>query len=404
MSTLIIRHPARAEGEGSLTQYAQIADGGKLVQQGEGALRNMTDLVASCRRVVLVLAASDVTLLQVKVPPLSTARLKAALPGLVEELVLGDPADCVLAPAPLAGPDGTRTVAVVQRDWLEPIVKLLLAQGARAVSAVPAQLCLPLQPGTVAGAIRGGEITLRHAQFQGLGIDMAGATPEAALQTARALAGDAPLTLYIPQQQLGQYQAAADALPGITLEQDDWTHWIEGSHSTSFDLVPGLGASGVRATDWRRWRWPIGLALLAAVVNIAGLNIEWLRMKREAAALRQSMMQTFRAAYPSETVILDPTAQMRKNIAAAKVAQGEIAPDEFIYLAAALGEAMRGVGREAAVATLEFRERALTVKLKPEANDPALASKVNAALATRGLSLTEAGVGTWQIRSTGAKQ
>ncbi|MGZ8358285.1 MAG: type II secretion system protein GspL, partial [Telluria sp.] len=121
MSTLYIRHPARAQGEHALARFALVADGGKVVQQGEGALRNMTDVVAASRRVVLILAASDVTLLQVKAPPLSSARLKAALPGLVEELVLGDPAECVLVAAPLAAPDGTRSVAVVQREWFEPV-------------------------------------------------------------------------------------------------------------------------------------------------------------------------------------------------------------------------------------------------------------------------------------------
>ncbi|MGZ8304060.1 MAG: type II secretion system protein GspL [Telluria sp.] len=404
MSTLFIRHPARAEGEHALAQFALVADGGKLVQQGEGALRNMTDVVASSRRVVLMLAASDVTLLQVKVPPLSSARLKAALPGLVEELVLGDPNDNVLMPAPVAGADGTRTVAVVQRAWLAPIVKLLLDQGARAVSALPQQLCLPLEPGNVSGVIRGGEITLRHAQFQGLGLDMAGATPEVALQTARALAGDAPLHLYVPHEQLGEYQALAlDAGPGIALEADDWQHWIDGSHSTSLDLVPGLGSAGARAADYKRWRWPTALALLAVVVNIAGLNIEWLRMKGEATVLRQTMLQTFRAAYPNETVILDPAAQMRKNLSLARAAQGEVSPGEFLYLASAVGEAMRGAGRGAAVASMEYRERALTVRLKPEANDPALANQVKGALEARGLSLTEAAAGTWQVRSTGAQ-
>lgn len=387
-----------------MAQYALVAESGTIAQQGEGALRNMADVVASSRKVVVMLAASDVTLLQVKVPPLSSARLRAALPGLVEEQVLGDPADLVLMPAPVPAPDGTRTVAVVQRSWLEPIVKLLLAQGAHGVSALPAQLCLPLEPGTVSGAIRGGEITLRMGQFQGLGLDMTGAEPLVALQTARSLAGEAPLTLYIPPSQLGEYQAiAAEAGPGVSLAADNWTNWVDGSHTTSLDLVPGLGSAGARAADWKRWRWPIALALLAFVVNVAGLNVEWLRMKREAEALQQSMITTFRAAYPNETVILDPAAQMRKNIATAKAAQGEVSANEFVYLAAAFGEAMRGAGREAAIGSLEFRESALNVRLKPEANDPALANQVKSALAARGLSLTETAAGVWQIRSTGAQ-
>ena len=112
-------------------------------------------------------------------------------------------------------------------------------------------------------------------------------TPDVALQTVRALAGDAPLTLYVPAEELGQYQALAqDAGPAIALEADSWEHWIAGSKTTTLDMVPALGSAGARATDWQRWRWPLRLALLALVVNLVGLNVRWLRLKREADATR----------------------------------------------------------------------------------------------------------------------
>ena len=403
MTTLYIRLPARADGEGALSRFALVSDSGAIDQQGEGLLRGLGDLVAASRRVVLLLAAVDVTMLHVKAPPLSAARLKAALPSLVEEQVLGDPAECVLSAAPAQSADGMRSVAVVQRAWLEPLVRTMLALGARAVSALPAQLCLPLQPGTVSGAIGHSDITLRDGLYHGMGLAMT-ATPDVALQTVRALAGDAPLTLYVPAAELGEYQAlAVDAGPAITLEADQWQHWIAGSKTTTLDLVPALGAAGARATDWQRWRWPIRLALLALVVNLAGLNIQWLRMKREADATRLAMLQTFRAAYPKETVIQDPVAQMRMNIARAKSAGGQVGPDEFTYLAAAFGEAARALPRPLGVAGLEYRERALNVKVKPESADPGVLSQLKGALATRNLSLTETAPATWQIRNTGAK-
>lgn len=113
MTTLYIRLPARADGEGALSRFALVADGGNIDREGEGLLRGLGDLVAASRRVVLLLAATDVTMLHVKAPPLSAARLKAALPSLVEEQVLGDPADCVLIAAPAQSADGARSIAVV---------------------------------------------------------------------------------------------------------------------------------------------------------------------------------------------------------------------------------------------------------------------------------------------------
>ena len=403
MTTLYIRHPARAEGEHALSRFALVNDGGVIEQQGEGPLRNLGDLVGASRRVVLLLAGADVNLLSVAAPPLTGARLKAALPGLVEEHILGDPLDHVLVAAPQQ-PDDSRPIAVVDRDWLEAIVRSLLAQGARSVAAVPAQLCLPLQPGSVSAAIQGAELTLRQGLFQGFGLAL-DAAPAVVLQTARAFSGDAPLVLYVPPGQLGEYQAlAVEAGPGITLEADDWAHWIAGSKTTALDLVSGLGAAGSQPRDWRRWRWPIRLALLALAINLIGLNVEWLRLKREADTVRQSMTQTFRSAYPNQTTILDPVAQMRQNIARARASTGEVAPDEFTYLAAAFGEATRSLGRQPGIASIEYRERALSVKVKPETVDPGLTGQLRTALAARNMSLDETAPGSWLIRSTGAKQ
>ncbi len=348
---------------------------------------------------VLLLAATDVTLLQVKTPPLSAARLKAALPSLVEEQVLGDPADCVLVVAPAQSADGLRSVAVVQRAWLEALVRAVLALGARAVAALPAQLCLPLLPGNVSAAVSHSEIVLRDGLYHGLGLAMV-STPELALQTARALAGDAPLTLYVPADELGLYQAlAVDAGPAVTLDADLWQHWIAGSKTTTLDLVPGLGAAGARAADWQRWRWPLRLALLALLVNIVGLNWQWLKLRREADAIRVANLQIYKAAYPKDTVIQDPVLQMRANIARAKAASGELGPDEFTYQAAALGEAVRALPRPLALASLDYRERALGVKVKPESADPGVVATLKTALAARGLGLTEAAPASWQIRT-----
>lgn len=404
MTTLYIRHPARAQGDGALCRFALAGDNGAILQQGEGALRKLGDVVAASRRVVLLLAASDVTLLAVQTPPLSGARLRAALPALVEESILGDPLDCVLVAGP-ALPDGRRPVAVVQQAWLEPLVGALLAMGARAVAAMPEQLCLQLQPGSVSAAIGNGELILRQSQHEGLGLALDG-SPAVALQTARALAGDAPLVLYVEREQLGEYQMLlAEAGPGVTLEADEWLHWIAGSTigsaAAQMDLVPGLGAAGVARRDWRRWRWPIRLALAALVVNVIGLNVEWLRMKREYDAVRLQMNQTFRSVYPNQP-LRDPVAQMRQNISLARAGSGQAGADEFVWLAAAFGEATRNLGAPPAIASMQFRERALTVRIKPESANPGLADQLRPALAERSLSLETPDATTWLIRSTGA--
>src|SRR5690606_9422188 len=109
------------------------------------------ETIAGVRQVVLLLAPSDVTLLQIKVPPMSATRLKAALPNLVEEHLMGDVDECVIVAGAPAG--GMRTVAVVQQDWLEKLRTLLDNQGALQLQALPAQLCLPWEEGTASAAL-----------------------------------------------------------------------------------------------------------------------------------------------------------------------------------------------------------------------------------------------------------
>jgi general secretion pathway protein L len=400
LTTLYIRHPARADSDSALVQFALVGDGGNLAQQGEGALRSLGDLVAGARRVVLLLSGADVLLLQVKAPPLSHARLKAALPSLVEEQVLGDPADCVLVAGPVPAADGSRTVAVVQRGWFEALVKSLLAQGARSVAALPAQLCLPLQPGSVSAAIGAHEITLRTGQWQGLGLALASA-PAQALQTVRALAGDSPLMLYVASDQVGEFQVLAqDAGPAITVEAAHWAHTVAAARALTFDLVPGLGSAGAKARDWQRWRWPLRFAVLAIVVNLVGLNIEYFRMKQEADALRVAMNQTFKAAYPKE-VAYEPVLQMQKNIQRAKLGTGQLASDEFTFLTAALAEGLRALPRQPQLAGLDYRERVLTVKLKADSVAPTMLAALQGALAVRNLVVEQSAANIWLVKSKG---
>nr|WP_315220383.1 type II secretion system protein GspL [uncultured Duganella sp.] len=407
MSTLFIRYPAKASVDSGAAQtcpFALVGDGGHLERQGTSPLGNLGDLIAASRRVVLMLAASDATLLRVKAPPLSASRLKAALPALVEEQVLGDTADCVLA-AGAADDDGVRTVAVVQRAWLEVLVKALLAQGAHSVSVLPMQLCLPFQPGSVSAALSlgdaGYELILRRSQYDGMGLALP-AEPVAALHTLRAMAGDEPVTLYLSQEQMQQFEPlladAATAPHGVSLAEDHWQHWVAASRSAGLDLAPALGAAGASAREWQRWRWPLRIAALALLVNVVGLNIEWMRLKREANEVRQAMMQTFKAAYPKETVILDPAAQMRKNISLAKADDGQAAPDGFIAMSANLAEALSVLPKRDVIASLDYRERALQVKVKPNTVDAAAMTQIRAALQARKLELSEANPGTWQIR------
>lgn len=387
-------------------RFAVATDNGAVEREGAAPLGTLGDAVKAAQRVVLILAANDVTLLHVKVPPLSASRLKAALPNLVEEQLMADPVDCVLVAGPPS--DGLRMVAVANRAWLEKAAHDLIALGARHISAVPAQLCLPLQPDTAAAAIAEYDTSLdidlavRSGIDDGMGLSLLPEQPDAvapeALQTLSALVPQAGLALYVPQARVPAYQDAVDdaGLDGrIQVFADNWPRWIAGVKAAGIDLASGMGAASP-GLHWQPWRWPLALAALVLLVNILALNIDWLRMKREASVLNAGMQQVFKAVYPKEPMSA-PMLQMRRNVANARRNSGQAAADDFLVLVSQFGEVMQGAGGTSGVAGLDYADRSLTVRLKPE-NSPSFA-QMQTALAARNLSLTQKSAGVWQIRS-----
>lgn len=159
--------------------------------------------------------------------------------------------------------------------------------------------------------------------------------------------------------------------------------------------------------DWSAWRWPLALVAALLFINAAALNVDWWNMKREAATLRTTMIQIYKSAYPKETVIMDPIAQMQQKINAAQRDSGVAAPDDFTAITAAFGEAwtkvMSAAGKTATptIAAIEYRERSLIVRLS--ADGETWSQQMSAALAVRKLSLEplpkQSGQAVWQIRS-----
>jgi general secretion pathway protein L len=430
LSKLYIRLPSKASADRSpqwqalACPFALVSHDNAIERQGTASMSTLSSTVAKAQSVVVLLAASDVTVLRVKVPPLSTAKLKTALPNLAEPQLISDPSDCVVVAGDLS--DGLRTIAVVQRTWLNTLVNPLVAFGARHITALPAQLCLPHQSenaGSVTAAIEqldetgknaGIDMTLRFSKKDGIGLAIALENGEPAARMAInalcAVAPEAPVTLYVPQSQVSDYQAAASDTAvlnkRITVSADNWSRWIAGANATPLDLIAGSGIGTRPKLEWRPWRWPLVLTAIVLIINSAALNIGWWQLKRETDSLRAAMIQIFKSTYPQESVIIDPLAQMQQKIAAARHDSGMASPDDFTAITAALGEAWSKVaastGKKTVIDTLDYHDRSLIVHLKPGGESPT--QQMKAALATYGLALEpvpgQSGATVWQIRST----
>ncbi len=447
-SALYLRLPARAlpREAGAAVQPLSfaIATRGRLQRIGHAHLPELSTLLQQAQRVVLLLAASDVSLFRIAVPPLTAARLKAALPALVEDRVIGDPADCAIAvgvpngngvgAGAISGSGNECLVAVADRAWLQNWLDALRRHGARRISALPFVLCLPLPANRVAasvvehGAQR--ELALRLSAQEGMGLplssDGAEQLPTEVFQLLSTFAAQRAVQLSLPPSLLDIFRrayapldvpgesattddAAANAVDeaqpvaAIELREENWAAWVEGAGHVAIDLASAITADDSEGTDWRSWRWPIALAASLLLLNVVALNWDWWQMRSEGAQLRDAMERSFRRSFPNETLV-DPVAQLRQKIALSKQAAGESAPGDFIALAASLGdawtEAAPAMGVDAhSIAMIEYRDAALTVRFKP-GQQPSL-DAARAVLAARGLeaSIVAGDAAQWQVRS-----
>ena len=371
------------------------------------SLNELAPQVTQVSEVVLLLAASDVTLLRIAVPPLSATRLRAALPSLIEEFVIGDTAECAIAAG--AEADGQRLVAVCDRAWLKSWVDALRQSGARRIHVLPTSLCLPSPNSHLSAALfqygQRYELALRLSDHEGIGlavdIDDEMQLPSAVAQLLGTLAVNRPVQLSVPAARVTLFEKFIDVhqLSHITLIEQQWSDWIAESAKVSVDLISAFEGSQRAAFPWREWRWPIALAGAVSLFNIAALNTDWWRLRSEGLQIRDEITDIYRRSFPNETVVLDPLAQIKQKIAASRQASGQLNTSDFLVLAAALGEVWREAGNDLrAIDALDYRDGTLTIKLKQAAQISLAAMRTP--LAARELQLMPSPTDPliWQIK------
>jgi general secretion pathway protein L len=311
-------------------------------------------------RTELVIAAPDVLLIEATLPPLSGARLRAALQALAEPHILTDAASAHVAATKRLG--GKATLAVLDRVLLQRALELLKRVKIVPASATPEQLTLPLAAGRWRVRLQAGYACLRMAELR-------------AIACSSASASEPPLELRLALEQAG------DARPqAVEVEGDcDVEAWSGALGVPVLAAAPTLGRAepaplellqyefGPRVADWKAWRVPVTLGVLCILTWIVGLNIDAWRMLREERALRARMEATFRQAFPRVPVILDPVAQMRRGVSDLRSGGGSADPRDFLPVAASLAHALAAEGD--VVRTLDFREQVMRVELESRAID-----------------------------------
>lgn len=350
MSVLVILMPPRERLSSRLAdaapglklppefEFVLSADGRSATRSGQAA----PALLPKADQVVLVLADGDVSWHRIDIPKAPPARLRAALAGAMEELLLDDDDVQHLALAADAVPGQAGWVAVVNKPWLTAALAALDGAG------LPADRVLsslrPVEPAhghffaTHEGVDGGVALALGSpggVACLGLG-GLARALLPAASDTPRytatpAAAAAAERWLGVPVQMLGVADRALEAAraPG-NLRQFDLARRSRGLRA----LLDAL--RGLRSPEWRSVRW--GLAALV-VLQLVGLNA-WAWQQRQALDERKLAMNALlRDSFPSVRTVLDAPVQMQRETDRLRAAAGRPGDADLEVLLAAAAAA-----------------------------------------------------------------
>lgn len=457
MSTLIVSLPPREpavplqEWQWPELPFTLVDKAGQVQRAGRAALA----LLPRANATVLIVAARDVLLLAAKVPPLKGPKLRQALPNIVEDQLIQDPLGCHIALDPAALPDGRRVLAVVDRAWFRAICDAFAAAGHRHLSAVPATRCLPAprapaetvlaapadgeaanaadatlvadaveppaRPATVA-AVLGLATAVEPVLVEAGALPAAAGAPRLELAVARgalgegfaapasraagtlaALAGGGDVELY----ELGE----PGAEPRLASVGRTDGPLLPGAAPLSFDTFArralterfDLCQFEFESQPWRfdratvkRLRVPLALAAATLGVAVIGMNLHWWKLSRERDALSAQITETLLSAFPKTTTVLDPPAQMQRQLDQLRLAAGELSPNDFLALSSGLTRSMGALPLNG-IASLDYHDRRLDVGFKPEVKvDPDFTQR----LARNGLSgEVDSNTGKWTIRS-----
>jgi general secretion pathway protein L len=313
---------------------------------------------AAQRRVVVLVPSADVRLTSAPIPARQSAKALQAAPFVLEDQLADDIDDLHFALG-ARQPGDIWPVAVVAHERMEAWLHLLSDTGLRADALIPDALALPV-PDTqhFSVLIDGTQAVARTAVGAGfvcqrddleLCLDIADPDRQRTLRliVPRDQALD-PSTLSWPHELLHGFAEPLEAL----LQN------LRGSQP--IDLLQGRYS---KRQDWLRyiapWRFAAGLAGAAFILAAANHGIQAYRLGAELQAQDAANRQRYQQIFPTETRIVDLSAQLGQQLARLSGGQGGPA---FVPLMGVLAEAV-GAVKGLTTQSVQYREGALYVSL-----------------------------------------
>lgn len=347
----------------------------------------------------LALPADRVLLSSLTLSRRALRQLNGALGNVLEDQLMLDPAQVHVALGKARMPD-VHPVAVIDIAWLEQALALCRRHGIEPFGAIPETLlwsaAAEVAEGHWCARWLGHAGFVRSAACAGFALDDGDAeTPPLALQLALAEARRQPATPgSLPDGIVLEAEVDVDAAawsrqldcpvllqslradplpPAINLLQGPYASRRRGSSGWFADLVS--------RQHLVKYRLAAGIAAAALAVHVLGTLADWARLSHENSQLRAEMRQVFQETFPQTQAIVDPSLQMRRQLADLRRARGYVESGDFLHAVNAIAGQVSGVN------LLSYENSRLTL-VQPLATDM---NGLQAALATQGYQMATQG-------------
>jgi general secretion pathway protein L len=372
MSTLVILLPSRprlAAGADALPGpressaellYVLTPDGLNITRQG----RAKAALLPKADSAVVVLADSDVSWHRIPLPKAPTARLRAAISGVLEEQILDDAEAVHFALAPGLTGGHTGWVAAVDKAWLKAELSALDKAGQQVERAVPMSWPEDMPLGHFSAAFgddAAAPMQLTWSDAKGvmcLGVNGALAKQMLPQWTSQPARWTAHPAVAAPAERWlgGSVTVLSDEQRLLRAMRSLW-------NLLQFDIAPKHRGTVVlrdalrrfRSRGWRPVRW--GLAALLAL-QVLGLNLWAWHQERQIAAKRSALVALLQKAHPQVRAVLDAPAQMQRETDLLRAAAGRAGDGDLETLLGAAAAAWPD--GQAPLQTLKFSDGRLT--------------------------------------------
>lgn len=314
--------------------YVQSPDGRSVLRQGHAPLV----LLDRLPQTVLVVPAQRLSFHQINLPKAPAGKLKTALEGLLEDLLLDEPSQVAIAIAPHAQEKKACWIAVYDKTWIKAMIEAFDAAGHSISRIIPQNY----PDASIHIEVYGTEDSpwLIRADQQGV--------LSSPLQHAALLCQDLPpsQTIYCPANLATAVESVLNRAPNIrsmgqAILQAATTEW----DLAQFDIKVGASHPFFRkfkkAWDsirfdppWRYARWGFVLLLVSQLV---GLNFVAWKQSQLLLSKKQEKTQIFEKTFPQIRPVVQPVVQMAKQLDLLRQNSTQLSHSDFETLLSVTG-------------------------------------------------------------------